>query len=84
VFAKNYKLKPLNEVQKYSMENKHLPDVPSAADIKKDGINVADMDAIFLKKIEEAYMYIFQQQKRLDEQDMKIKEMQEKLDKITK
>ncbi|MEO7044321.1 MAG: hypothetical protein ABI091_03380 [Ferruginibacter sp.] len=37
VFAKDYKLKSLEEVEKYIKENKHLPEIPSAQEIEKNG-----------------------------------------------
>ena len=67
VFNKNYKLMPLNKVADYVKENKHLPDVPSAADVKKEGIDLGSMDAKLLKKIEELTLYVIQQQKQIDE-----------------
>jgi len=58
---------PLNKVADYVKENKHLPDVPSAADVKKEGIDLGSMDAKLLKKIEELTLYVIQQQKQIDE-----------------
>jgi hypothetical protein len=58
VFAKDYKLKPLNEVASFIKENNHLPGVPSAEEVVKDGIDVAAMDAKLLEKIEELTLYI--------------------------
>ncbi|MGP8215888.1 MAG: hypothetical protein ACLQQ4_10020 [Bacteroidia bacterium] len=77
VFADDYKLKPLNELADYVKQNKHLPGVPSASDVKDSGINMAAMDATLLKKIEELTLYVIQQQQQ-------IKEMQAKLDALKK
>ncbi len=60
VFAKDYQLKPLEEVEAYINENKHLPDVPSAEEVVKSGIDVAQMDALLLQKIEELTLYVIQ------------------------
>lgn len=72
VLGNDYKLKPLSEVAQYIKENKHLPDVPSATDVQKNGINVAVMDATLLKKIEELTLYIIQQDKKIDELKKKV------------
>lgn len=72
VFADNYELKSLNEVECYINDNKHLPDVPSAEEVTKDGIDVATMDATLLRKIEELTLYVIQQQKEINELKAKL------------
>jgi hypothetical protein len=66
VLDKGYKLKPLSEVETYISQNHHLPGVPSAEDVKCDGIDMADMDATLLKKIEELTLYMLKQQKEIE------------------
>ena len=66
VFASDYKLRPLSEVESYIQANSHLPDVPSAMDVTENGINVAEMNAVLLKKIEELTLYVISLQKQLD------------------
>ena len=58
VFASDYKLKPVEEVAAYIKKNKHLPGVPSATEMVKEGLDVATMDAKLLEKIEEMMLYI--------------------------
>jgi hypothetical protein len=58
VFAKDYKLKTLEEVDAFITLNKHLPGVPSAEEVVKSGIDVATMDAKLLEKIEEITLYM--------------------------
>ncbi|MCW3124140.1 MAG: hypothetical protein JWQ38_3632 [Flavipsychrobacter sp.] len=72
VFNKDYELMPLSEVESFVQKNKHLPEIPSAKEVAKDGIDVADMDAKFLQKIEELTLYVIQQQKQLDKQKKEI------------
>jgi len=60
VFDKGYKLKPLSEVEMYIGANKHLPGVPSAEEVQCDGIDMAQMDATLLKKIEELTLYVIE------------------------
>ena len=66
VFQKNYTLRPLKEVEAFITTYKHLPDVPSEEEVKKDGINVAKMNAILLQKIEELTLYVIEQNKRIE------------------
>lgn len=73
VFDKNYKLLSLNDVEKFYIKNNHLPSVPSEKEVKANGINSAEMDAILLQKIEELTLYIVQQQKEINELKEKIK-----------
>ncbi|TMN70733.1 hypothetical protein CWB74_23720, partial [Pseudoalteromonas piscicida] len=40
VFSKNYKLKPLNEVDQFIKTNNHLPDMPSAKDVEEKGLDI--------------------------------------------
>jgi len=70
VFEADYELTPINELKKYVEINKHLPDIPSASDVKANGIELGEMNALLLKKIEELYLYTI-------EQDKQIKALQE-------
>lgn len=60
VFEKDYSLMPLNELKRYVFTNNHLPDVPSASEVKNSGIELGEMNAILLKKIEELTLYILE------------------------
>jgi hypothetical protein len=72
VFAQDYRLPSLAEVEKFIQENKHLENVPSASEIAKDGHSLGEMDKILLMKIEELTMYLIQQQKEIEELKKKI------------
>jgi hypothetical protein len=67
VFADNYKLNSLHDVESYINTNKHLPGVPSANEVVKSGVDMAQMDATLLKKIEELTLYSIQQQKQIEQ-----------------
>jgi len=67
VFANDYKLRPLTEVKKFIEKNKHLPNIPSAAQIEKEGIQLGDMSKRLIEKVEELTLYILQQQEQIDE-----------------
>jgi len=66
VFAKDYSLMPLSEVEKFINKNSHLPDVPSAKQIKENGQSLGEMNTILLKKIEQLMLYILEQKKEID------------------
>jgi len=66
VFENNYKLAELTEVEAYVKEKKHLPGVPSANEVKDNGVALGEMNKILLQKIEEMMLYMIQQQKEID------------------
>lgn len=72
VFDSSYQLKSLHQVEKFIVANKHLPDVPSAATVTKEGVDLGDNQVVLLKKIEELTLYIIQQNKELQEQKVKV------------
>lgn len=59
----DYKLRSLQEVEEYTKKNNHLPEIPLAKELQKDGINVAEMNMALLKKVEELTLYVIEQQK---------------------
>jgi len=63
VFKKDYKLMPLQEVKSYIDQNHHLPDMPTASDVEKDGLNLGDMNKLLTKKMEELTLYLIEQEK---------------------
>jgi hypothetical protein len=63
VFADNYPLSKLTDVETFVKQNKHLPNMPSAEEMVKNGLDVATMDAKLLEKIEELTLYMIQMQK---------------------
>jgi hypothetical protein len=73
VFDKKYKLMSVDDLDKFVKKNKHLPNIPTADDVKNDGIDLGDMDAKILAKIEELSLYIIDQQKQIDELKKKIR-----------
>ncbi|MEO1652327.1 MAG: hypothetical protein AAFU64_02180, partial [Bacteroidota bacterium] len=75
VFARDYQLRPLGELAQFIQQNQHLPEVPSAEEVAQDGIEVGQMQATLLKKIEELTLYIL-------EQDQEKKVLQERLEKL--
>jgi hypothetical protein len=71
VFEKNYKLRTVDELDKYVSENKHLPGIASASEVETEGLNVGEMNRAMMEKIEELTLYIIQvskDNKRLQEE----------------
>jgi trimeric autotransporter adhesin len=66
VFAKDYKLAPLSEVEKYYTANKHLPNVPSSQELVSEGLDLGVMQAKQMEKIEELTLYIVEQNKAIE------------------
>lgn len=80
VFANDYKLMPLEEVEQFTKENKHLPNVPSAKEMVTDGLDVAAMDAKLLEKIEELTLYLIEQKKESGELKAQLASQKQELD----
>jgi hypothetical protein len=73
VFDDSYQLKNMNELGLYIKTNKHLPNIPSAAEVAANGIDIATMNAKLLEKIEELHLYLLQQQQEIDELKRMVK-----------
>ena len=67
VFAKDYKLMPLQEVENYINTNGHLPEVPTTEQAIKNGIELKEMNILLLKKVEELTLHLIEQNKRIEE-----------------
>ncbi|WP_306565639.1 hypothetical protein [Flavobacterium lindanitolerans] len=70
VFDKNYNLKSLEEVETFIIQNKHLPNMPSAKKVKEEGIELGEMIKMQQEKIEELTLYLLQ----LNKENQKEKE----------
>jgi hypothetical protein len=95
VFKKGYKLPPLTAIKTFIDKYQHLPDMPSEAEVIKNGINLGEMVKLQTKKIEELTLYAIQQkeenqklkeeqQKRTQEQDARIKVLETTILKLSK
>ncbi len=65
VFEEDYELRDLQEVETFIQTNKHLPDIPSAAAMEENGVNLAEMNKLLLLKIEELTLYTIQKEKEV-------------------
>jgi hypothetical protein len=79
VFNEDYRLKPLSEVNRFIQENKHLPEIPSATEVREsEGVNLGEMQVKLLQKIEELTLYLIQQENTIQELKSEIRELKEK------
>lgn len=67
VFGKNYKLRSLTDVEKYINQNQHLPGIPAAAEMEKNGLAVGEMQTKLVEKVEELTLYVISLQKQIEE-----------------
>ena len=72
VFEAKYKPMGLADLESYVRTNKHLPEVPSATEMKNQGMDVATMNLTLLKKVEELTLYVIEQDKKIKELSAKI------------
>jgi hypothetical protein len=79
IFDKSYQLLPLTDVQAYIDKNHHLPEVPSAADVARDGMNVGPMNEVLVKKVEELTLYMIELNKQLKDQQLEITKLKKKI-----
>ena len=67
---------PLNELENYLQTNKHLPNVPSAKEVEKDGyIKMGELSFKQLEKTEELYLYIIEMNKKIEKLEKENLEM---------
>lgn len=84
VFSPEYKLPSLEEVEKFTKENSHLPEIPSAKEIEKEGQDLGEMNRLLLKKVEELTLYVIDLKKQSDKQNQKIEKQNQEIEKLKK
>ena len=67
VFEPGYSLMPLEQLETFVKENRHLPGIPSASDVKANGLNLSQMQVKLLEKVEELTLHVLAQQKQMEE-----------------
>ncbi|PUZ23919.1 hypothetical protein GA0116948_1083 [Chitinophaga costaii] len=75
VFDDDYPLPDLTELKTYIQVNKHLPGIPTTADVQKEGIDVGDMNAKLLQKVEELTLLLIQQNDRIKALEQPLKKI---------
>ena len=77
VFKDGYHLRPLHQLKQEIRTLGHLPGIPSASQIKEEGLHVGEMQRKMLEKIEELTLYILQQQEQIDQLSATIEQLTE-------
>ena len=73
VFDDDYQLLSINKLDEFVKEYKHLPEIPTAQEVKKEGIDVIELEVLLLKKVEELSLYTIQLYKKIAELEAQIK-----------
>ncbi len=84
VFKKEYNLPTLEEVEKHIAEKGHLENIPNEEEVLKNGINLGEMNAKLLQKIEEMTLYMIDQNKRMNKLEKENLNLKNKIESITK
>lgn len=82
VFEDTYELNNLKDVEKYIEKNHHLPEIPSAAEVEANGLDIVDMQAKLLQKIEELTLYVIELKKENESQSGLLQEQQKQIEKL--
>ena len=76
VFSPSYSLRPLSEVEQFISANQHLPEIAPADEMQQNGVNMGEFQIQLLQKIEELTLYVIEQQKQIEAQNERIKELE--------
>lgn len=76
VFEDNYSLMPIQEVEKFYKKEKHLPDIPTAAEVEKNGLDIYKMNEVLVKKVEELTLYMVDQMHLIKTLEKRINELE--------
>ena len=79
VFSNDYELRTLEEVEHHIAKNGHLPEIPSESEVTENGINLGEMDAKLLQKIEELTLYMIQMNKRVNQLETENQQLREEV-----
>lgn len=78
VFAPDYNLPSLREVESHIKEHRHLPGIPTEAEVKKNGANLGEMNVKLLQKVEELTLYMIQQNKEIESLKSEVQQLRGK------
>jgi len=84
VFKKDYQLPSLTDVKTYIDQNQHLPDMPSEAEVAKDGLDLGEMNKLLVKKVEELTLYLIEKDNEKMKQEQINRDLKARLEKLEK
>jgi hypothetical protein len=79
VFLPSYNLRSIDDLSNFIKQNGKLPNMPSAAEVEKEGLDIGETSRLLVEKIEELTLYIIQQQEIIKKQDDRLKILEEKI-----
>ena len=88
VFQSDYKLKTFAELRDFINTNKHLPNMPTAADVEKNGADLGEINRVLVEKVEELTLYILELEERvvevesMDEEESTLQERITRLEEL--
>jgi hypothetical protein len=69
---------PLSDVETFVKQNSHLPEIPSASEIEKEGQDLGEMNRLLLKKVEELTLYMIDQSKEIKTLKCKVEQLEKR------
>src|SRR5690606_34391867 len=84
VFAEDFDLMPLTDLKSFIETKGHLPNIPNAAEVQQEGIDLGGMNALLLQKIEEMTLYILNQEERINGLTLENAKIMDILNRIAK
>ena len=82
VFASDYKLMPLSELEAFIQKNGHLPEVPTEAEVMENGVNLAEINVKLLEKVEELTLYAINHEERIQIQEELILQLIKRIENL--
>lgn len=79
VFEHDYQLPTLGEMEAYVRTHKHLPEIPSAAEVAEKGVDLGEMNQQLLKKVEEQMLYMIEMNKKITSLTQEVQELKKKI-----
>ncbi len=84
VFEPGYELMDLDGLEEFIRSRGHLPHIPTAAEVKETGVNLAEMNVKLLEKVEELTLYLIGQNRRLLDQEERVLSLKSELEELRK
>ncbi|MBC9933786.1 hypothetical protein [Chitinophaga qingshengii] len=83
VFEKDYPLPSLKSTAAFIAQHKHLPEIPSAKEVNSEGLDLGDMNARLLKKVEELTLHLIRQQEEIEKLQQQNHEILQQIRKMS-
>lgn len=84
VFSDDYKLLSLKELEESIKENRHLPGIPSADNMQRNGMTLGQTNTLLLQKIEELTLYLIEQNKTIEKMQIENATLKQRISNLEK